>query len=300
METTEGKEVRPVEAFERLAEHVYRLRVPFPGCWTGVTLVLGPPHVLIDSGGCAETVDSCIVPALAAMGLRLADVGWLALTHIHGDHVGGAARIKALAPSVSIAVFAPSHDRLCDPLAYSRQIRARFPSHSPAAPAVLCGAGADRLLAEGDELGPLMLLHTPGHDTDSCCYLDSRTGTLITGDSLQLNGTVSQGCALLMDVPGYRRTLQRLLGMPLNNIVCGHPYLPLGAEAIGQEAVRRYLAACLGCYEHDRGFVAGMAAAGETDPCVIARALIQSIGGQEPQHLFLPLHTVTGYLRAEA
>lgn len=287
-----------MEMFERLTDHVYRLRVPFPGCWTGVVLVMGEPTVLIDSGGCAETVDGCIVPALAAMGLQLADVDWLALTHIHGDHVGGVARIRQLAPTISVAAYAPSEKRLCDPLAYSRQIRARFPTHSPEAPSSLCGTGVDRLLEEGDTLGALTLVHTPGHDTDSCCYLDRRTGTLITGDSLQFNGTVSQGCALLMDVPGYRQTLERLLAMPLQNIVCGHPYLPLGAEAIGPEAVRSYLTACLGCYEHDRGFVTGMAAAGETDPAAIAKALIRDVGGQEPPYLFLPLYTVTGYLHA--
>ena len=233
------------------------------------------------------------------MGMRLEDIGWLALTHAHGDHVGGAARIKALAPRVSIAAFAPSVARLYDPLAYSRQIRARFAAHSPAAPQTLCGVAVNRLLGDGDTLGALTLLHTPGHDTDSCCYLDGRTGTLITGDSLQLNGTVSQGCALLMDVPGYRQTLEHLLAMPLQNIVCAHPYLPLGAEAIGPEATRRYLTACFGCYEHGRGFVAGMVAAGENDPVTIAKAFIQNIGGQEPPYLFLPLYTVTGFLNSQ-
>ena len=145
-------------------------------------------------------------------------------------------------------------------------------------------------------LGSLKLLLTPGHDTDSCCYLDTRTGTLITGDSLQLNGTVSQGCALLMDIAGYERTLHRLLRMPINNIVCGHPYLPLGADAIGAESCRRYLEECLSCYKHDEGFVGGMLAAGVTDIAQIARSLIAEVGGKEPGYLFLPMTTVEGYV----
>ena len=119
----------------------------------------------------------------------------------------------------------------------------------------------------------------PGHDTDSCSYLDTRTQTLITGDSLQLNGTASQGCALLMDVPAYRATLERLMALPVECIVCGHDYLPLGDGAVGREKVRRFLLECFACFAHDRGFVAGMAAAGETDPAAIAKALIQHIGG---------------------
>lgn len=288
--------VKPVESFVRMAENVYRLQVDFPGCWTGVTLVTGECPVLVDSGGCAETVDRCIQPALKEMGLTFADIAWLVLTHIHGDHVGGCSRLKALAPSLRVAVYRDSADRLADPLAYSRAIRSRFPLHSPAPPAGLSGVRADRLLADGDRVGPLRLLHTPGHDTDACCYLHERTQTLITGDSLQLNGTCSQGCALLLDPGRYRETLDRLMALQVESIVCGHPYLPLGAEALGADAVRRYLAMCLGCHEHDRGFVAGMAAAGVSDTAAIARALIADIGGRRPEHLFLPMHTVEGYL----
>ncbi len=295
MAVTGRKDASAVAGFERMAEGLYRLQVPFPGCWTGVLLALGEPCVLVDSGGSAETVDSCILPALQALGLSLPDIGWLALTHIHGDHAGGAARLKALWPGLRVAVLAESAPRICDPLAYSRRIRARFPGHSPEAPASLCGVAPDRLLADGDTLGTLTLVHTPGHDTDSCCYLHASTGTLLTGDTLQLNGTVSQGCALLMDAPRYGGTLERLLSLPLENIVCGHPYLPLGAEALGKRAVRRYLVACLACHAHDRGFVQGMAAAGVADTATIARALIRSVGGREPQYLFLPMHTVESY-----
>lgn len=286
-----------MEGFVRLADHVYRLAVPFPGCWTGVTLVVGKENVLVDSGGIAETVDESIVPALAQLGLTLQDITWLALTHTHGDHVGGALRMQEINPHIKVASFADSYDRVCDPLTYSRAIRAKFPAYSPAAPASLRGVTPDLLLKDGEKVGELTLLHTPGHDTDSCCYLDERTGTLITGDSLQLNGTVSQGCALLMDAEGYGRTLARLRGMNLQNIVCGHPYLPLGAEAIGAESVREYLAACAACDAHDRGFVHGMMAAGCTDVAAIAEKLIDEVGGKRPEKLFLPMHTVSQYMQ---
>ena len=288
-----------MESFIRLAPDVYRLAVTFPGCWAGATLVTGRENILVDTGGCAETVDSDIVPALTQLGLTPKDIHWMAITHIHGDHVGGCARLKELNPQMKVAVYVDSRDRMLDPLKYSKAIRATFPQYSPAAPAVLDGVKPDLLLTDGRKLGDLRLLHTPGHDTDACCYLDERTMTLITGDSLQLNGTVSQGCALLMDAQGYEKTLRRLLEMPICNIVCGHPYLPLGADAIGPEASRKYLEACLACAKHDEGFVHGMMAAGVTDPAEIARALIREVGGKEPAYLFLPLYTVTEYMKKE-
>lgn len=286
-----------VAVFEPMAPDVYRLAMPFPGCWTGVALVRGEENILIDSGGGADAVDQCLAPALARLGLGLGDIAWLAMTHIHGDHVGGCARILQLSPGTGLAVFRASARRMEEPLAYSKEIRARFPGHSPPPPAILQGAVPDRLLEDGDRLGPVRLVHTPGHDSDSCCYWDGRSRTLITGDSLQLNGTVSQGCALLMDPEAYVRSLERLMEMDIHHIVCGHPYLPLGAEAIGPEASRRYLRACHRAAARDEGFVRGMMAAGETEASVIARALIRHIGGTEPQHLFLPLHTVVEYMK---
>ena len=286
-----------MEAFAPVAPDVYLLRVPFTGCWTGVVLVRGEENVLVDSGACGEAVDGCILPALKALGLSADDLHWLALTHIHGDHVGGAARLKELAPRMRVAVFEDSLKRARDPLAYSKQIRARFAGHGAPAPACLPGVEPDLLLRDGDAVGPLTLLHTPGHDTDSCCYLDARSRTLLSGDSLQQNGTVSQGCSLLMDAEGYGRTLERLMGMELQTIVAGHPYLPLGEGATGEAAVRQYLAQCLRCHAHDEGFVGGMLAAGVSDPVAIAKALIREVGGTEPRHLFLPLFTVHEYIR---
>lgn len=286
-----------MKGFVVLAPNVYRLAVPFTGCWTGVVLVTGKENVLIDSGGSAETMDSCIVPALREMGLEPEDISYLALTHTHGDHIGGASRLCELAPKLRVAAFAASKERVRDPLGYSRAIRARFPNDSPLAPAGLRGVEPDLLLEDGERIGSLRLLHTPGHDTDSCCYLDERTATLITGDSLQLNGTASQGCSLLMDAVAYGQTLERLMCLPIENIVCGHPYLPLGAEAIGREASCRYLAECLKCHAHDEGFVAGMMAAGEKHAHTIARRLIEEVKGTVPAYLFLPLHTVEEYMK---
>lgn len=75
----------------------------------------------------------------------------------------------------------------------------------------------------------MRLVTTPGHDTDTVCWLDERSGTLITGDSLQLNGTVTQGIALVMDLPGYLATLKKLKQLPIRRIVAGMIICPWAA-----------------------------------------------------------------------
>ena len=76
--------------FVHLAPDVYRLAVPFPG-WGRRCAGARKREHSDRFRGCAETVDSSIVPALERLGLSLKDIGWLVFTHIHGDHVAAAA-----------------------------------------------------------------------------------------------------------------------------------------------------------------------------------------------------------------
>ncbi len=283
-----------MESFELLAPQLYRLQVPFPGDWTGVTLVRGEKNVLIDTGGCAETVDSAIVPALKEMGLTLNDMDAVLLTHTHGDHIGGLPRIRALAPDIHVAAYAPMADKVRNPLIYMKRIRGRFPGFSSPPSDSIAGCEPDILLNDGEKLyGYLRLIYTPGHDDDAVCFMDERCNALITGDSLQLNGTRSQGSALCMFVGDYLSSVERLLAEKPEYIIAGHEYLPLGGFSKGQKDVMAYLRRCRELIEFYRGFVRGMQLAGNSDPAAIARALIHEIGSEEPQKLCLPLYTVT-------
>lgn len=285
--------------FVQLRPNIYRLAIPFDGTWTGVILVRGEENVLLDSAAKSADVDEWILPALQQMGLSLHDIAYLGCTHCHGDHVGGHTRIHDLCPEIKMACNAASEDKLKDPLKYSKLIRASFPAYSPAAPAALRGVTPDILLRDGEYLTPyLRLIVTPGHDTDTVCWLDERTNTLITGDSLQLNGTITQGTALVMDLPGYRASLLRLSELPIDCIVAGHDYLPLGGVAEGREAVREYLTACDDSMALYTAFLQQEWTQGDHDPASLAVKLIRHIDGIMPSFLFLPLYTVTQILKS--
>ena len=285
--------------FVQLRPNIYRLEIPFDGTWTGVILVRGEKNVLIDSAAKSADVDEWILPALKQLGLSLEDITYLACTHCHGDHVGGHTRIYDLCPSIKMACNAASEDKLKDPLKYSKLIRASFPPYSPAAPAALRGVTPDILLKDGEYLTPyLRLVTTPGHDNDTVCWLDERTNTLITGDSLQLNGTITQGTALVMDLAGYRASMRKLSELPVDCIVAGHDYLPLGSIAEGPEAVQEYLTACADSMDHYTAFIQKEWDMGDHDPASLAVKLIGHIDGVMPKFLFLPLYTVTQILKS--
>ena len=283
--------------FEPVAENIYRLRVPFGGVWTGITLVDGPRRSLIDSGGDAKGVDEFLIPALARRGLTLQDIHYLCCTHCHGDHVGGHARIRALC-GAKIVCGRASAPKLRDPLYYSREIRAAFPQNSPPSPPALEGVVPDLVLEDGEELdGGLRLISSPGHDTDCVCWYDRESRTLITGDSLQGNGTLTQGTALYMDVELYRASLEKLSAIGAQAIVCGHAFTVTGDQALGEAAVKTYFARCREISHIYGDFIARQVSAGRADPVALAKGLIDFMGNRVPDYLFLPLYTVAAHLR---
>lgn len=284
-------------AFENKIEGIYHLLCPFGDCWTGITLIRGKHNYLVDCGGSRDCIDGYLLPALTELGMSIDDVEYLCITHTHADHIGGAARIKELNPRITYVVCTESADKVRDPLRYNKEIRAVFPEHSPAPNAELVGIEPDLIINDGECIGDEMkFIFTPGHDTDSGAWLHLPSGTLISGDSLQSNGTDVQGIGLYMDLPSYRSSLEKLEGMEINNILTGHHYLPLGYEALGRENVEKYLSVCHSLVDDYGRFVEKGCRDGKT-PLEIAKALIRYVDGKEPKFMFLPLFTVTEHIK---
>ena len=282
--------------FEEIQPGIYLLKVPFSGLWTGVVLVTGEENCLIDSGALDEDVDGYILPALAELGMEITDIQWLLNTHSHGDHIGGHARLRSLA-NVKIAAHVSSAPKIENPVPYAIETRTKFPEHSPAPQCYLQGVPVDRILEDGDIIaGRLQVIHTPGHDDDCVCWYDLKTKTLITGDSLQANGTPAQGVGFYKDLDAYLATVTRLQQLGAENILCGHEYDKIGWDIRGAEAVARALQLCADYPARYQDFVLQHYRAGITDPVELATMLIQQHGCGMPDKLFLALYTVTQHL----
>ena len=282
--------------FEELYPDIYLLKVPFSGLWTGVMLIKGEENCLIDSGAKDTDVDQHILPALAELGLDLHSIRWLLNTHSHGDHIGGHARIRNLA-NLKVAAHASSAPKVADPVPYAIETRTKFPEHSPAPQCYLKGVPVDRVLEDGEIIaGRLQVIHTPGHDNDCVCWYDIPTKTLITGDSLQGNGTPAQGVGFYKNLEEYLASLQKLQQMPIENIICGHDYDEIGWNISGAEAANKALQCCADAVDRYHDFILRQYRAGETDPVELALELIRTHGCAMPEKLFLALYTVTQHL----
>src|SRR5262245_43852146 len=137
--------------------------------------------------------------ALTAAGGRLAGI---LLTHIHADHVGGAAALRT-ATGV--------------PLAVHRSRSAHVHGGAALAP--------ERMLDDGDEIawpgGRLVVVHTPGHESGHCCLYEPERRWLFTGDTVLSTGTTiiapPDG-----DMAAYLASLRRLRALDVGTIFPGH------------------------------------------------------------------------------
>ncbi|MFD1030197.1 MBL fold metallo-hydrolase [Metaplanococcus flavidus] len=110
------------------------------------------------------------------------------LTHAHSDHVGSLDALKEALPDLRVSISGRD-SRL---LAGDRSLLATEPA-TPIRGGVPKGIKTtpNILLAEGDRIGSLEVIATPGHTPGSISLLDKRNGVLVAGDALQTRGGIA-------------------------------------------------------------------------------------------------------------
>ena len=284
--------------FEKINDEIFLLKVPFSIVWTGVILIADKKtgkKYLIDSSN--DDPEKYIIPALKEMGIEPKDIDYLLNTHCHGDHIGGHAKFVN-SYGVKIVTFAGGMERLKNPAQNAIRIRTKFPEYSPPPQSWLEGVDADIPVEDNEVFDErLMLIHSPGHDDDCVCWYDLPTKTLITGDSIQANGTPTQGIGFYQSLDGYLSTLNILSGIDIETIIAGHDYDGIGSVICGKENVEKALSACKSYVNKYDGFIRKKWNKGEKDMAKIAEALITDIGCGMPEHLFLALYTVSEHIK---
>ncbi|OKP92379.1 MBL fold metallo-hydrolase [Paenibacillus sp. P32E] len=109
-------------------------------------------------------------------------VNRIILTHAHGDHVGALDELKKRLPAALVYISERDSallrgDRSLRADELQTPIKGSVPAKITTVP--------DILLREGDAIGSLTAISTPGHTPGSMSYLDQRTGALVVGDAFQ-------------------------------------------------------------------------------------------------------------------
>jgi glyoxylase-like metal-dependent hydrolase (beta-lactamase superfamily II) len=157
-------------------------------------------NVLVDAG----VLPSAIEP-------HRDEIDTIVLTHSHFDHT---AYVKEIAHICNASVYIHSLDApglTEDHFSLSLHFGARSPGILP-----------DYLLGDGDLVGPLTVIHTPGHTPGSICLYHRDERALISGDTVFTDGGFGR-----FDFPGgdrisLVRSIERLVPLVIEGLYPGH------------------------------------------------------------------------------
>jgi glyoxylase-like metal-dependent hydrolase (beta-lactamase superfamily II) len=110
------------------------------------------------------------------------------LTHAHEDHVGALDKIKGELTDVPVYISVRDNrimngDNSLDVHEHQTPIKGGVPKKLK--------TRANVLLKEGDLIGSLAAIETPGHTPGSMSFIDNRTKALIAGDAYQTRGGIA-------------------------------------------------------------------------------------------------------------
>ena len=207
-----------------ITKYITACKIPYKGIETTVLLIRTPAGaVLFDAASYEEDIRERVLPWLAEQGIAAEEVKCVFISHNHSDHAGGLPTLLACLPHLQVVTQSVS---LCEQY----------------------GADRVRLAADGEMLMDcLQVISIPGHTADSAALLDTRDGTLVCGDCLQLHGIFGQGKwgANIPHPTEHRRALERLRQMKIEMVIAAHDYHPMGQIYRGKEELSAAIEACL-------------------------------------------------------
>jgi glyoxylase-like metal-dependent hydrolase (beta-lactamase superfamily II) len=160
--------------------------------------------MLVDAGlpGSSPAIEA----TLERIGAAWSDITDIVLTHAHFDHVGGLADVAARTPKATLSAGALDV--------------AMIP---------VDGHILVKRLGEGDRVGGLLVLDTPGHTPGHISLMDETRSLVIVGDLVgSVDGALSFGPpAFTADAVRSRASLERVARMGVGRLLFGHgPEVP--------------------------------------------------------------------------
>jgi len=199
---------------ERIAENLYIVRGS--GYSSNSYIVTGSKSYAIIDAGLPEYSEK-IIRAIRSLGLE-SYPGYLILTHMHYDHIGGAENLKKmLNVQVMIHEYEREYIEKGDPL----NTVALFFNISNLRPIKCDHALHDKEVLRLDGL-ELKIIHTPGHTIGSITIHIPSNKALLTGDTIFENGAYGRTDLPTGDIKLLIRSLEKLSKIDAELLCPGH------------------------------------------------------------------------------
>jgi glyoxylase-like metal-dependent hydrolase (beta-lactamase superfamily II) len=166
------------------------------------------------------------------------------LTHAHVDHVGSLDALHEVLPDVQVAISERdarflTGDKSLDASEPQVRLRGGYP---------ICQTKPTLLLHEGDRIGSLEVIATPGHTPGHIAFLDTRDRSVIAGDAFQTQGGVAVAGTyeLLFPLPAFAtwhkglalESARKLLALQPSALAVGHGRMLSQPQAAMERAIR--------------------------------------------------------------
>jgi glyoxylase-like metal-dependent hydrolase (beta-lactamase superfamily II) len=194
---------------------------------------------LIDTGMSGQAQP--IIQAAQQLGQPIVRI---VLTHAHVDHVGSLDALHEALPQAQVAISERdarflSGDKSLDPTEPQVPLRGGYP---------VCNTKPTLLLHEGDRVGSLEVIATPGHTPGHLAFLDTRDRAVIAGDAFQTLGGVAVAgtLKLLFPLPALAtwhkglalESARKLLAREPSALTVGHGRMLEHPQAAMEHAIR--------------------------------------------------------------
>ena len=224
----------------RIAEDVYSIGQSKGGHVHAYLFEHGNELTLVDTLFDADA--KLVLDCIRRIGRSPGDLGHIALTHGHRSHLGGLATLKRLSGAQVYAheweADIIAGDRLAQPVSlrpsgplstYPFRIGLALgrPRHAP--------CPVDRGLGEGDQVGPLRVVHIPGHTPGHLAFYWEQRSVLVVGDAVATWPRLDAGWpGFNLNEGQYRASLGRLAKIEADVIAVGHgdPLTERAAERV--------------------------------------------------------------------
>ena len=140
------------------------------------------------------------------------DIRTIILTHCHYDHIAHLREIREMCGGAEVCIHELDAPGLTD---QGLNLSMMFGERGP-------DIGPDVILSEGDEIGGLRVIHTPGHTPGGICLYNSDEMVLFSGDTVFSDGGFGR-----YDFPGgsieqLRNSIERLSKLDVEGLYPGH------------------------------------------------------------------------------
>jgi glyoxylase-like metal-dependent hydrolase (beta-lactamase superfamily II) len=192
-----------------------------------------------------------ILDQIRALGKQVGDVKHILLTHGHRAHLGGLARLKELSgatiyshpweadivsgdrPQQGVDLLPRANSLAVWPILFLGTLAAPLSQHKP--------CPVDQLINEGDQIGPIRVLHTPGHTPGHLAFYWQERRALFTGDAFVTWPLICPGWPnVMLNEKQTWESLRRLAALDVQAIGVGHgaPITHDGAQVMRDLAAR--------------------------------------------------------------